>query len=169
MARRRARGRERVIGTTRWQATAVSGGVLSAGSVAVGAVLGAGAPSETILRTRGTGLLTAASSLAPGTSALISMGLVLVPEGQGTTVIWDPFNDDNAPWMWWQEITLAYEEPVANVIDLPVASAARFEIDSKAMRKANEDEELQFVATNTTFAGAMAIRITANFRFLLGH
>ena len=169
MARRAARGRERVIDTTRWQATHVSVTGLAAGSVAIGAVLAAGAPSETILRTRGTGIVYLDALQAPASRVLVSMGLVLVPEGQGGTVIWDPFNDDNAPWLWWRELNVGYEEMVTDVIDIPALTIDRFEVDSKAMRKANEDEELQFVAVNTTIDGTAAVNLGIAFRFLLGH
>ncbi len=171
MAQKRRAGvtRQRVIHTTRWLATNVNAGALAAGSVAVGPVLAAGSPAETILRTRGEGSVFVDTTEEPGGRSLISMGLVLVPEGQSTTVIWDPFNDDNAPWMWFKEVMVAYEEMVTDVIDVPSTTGARFEIDVKAMRKANEDEELQFVAVNTTLATAMAVNINVALRFLLGH
>jgi len=104
-----------------------------------------------------------------GMRVLVSMGLVLVPEGQGTTVIWDPFSDPNAPWFWFHEEVLSYEEMVVDVIDSPVCTAARFTVDSKAMRKGGDDEEIQFVLTNSTLGTASAINASVAFRFLLGH
>jgi len=171
MARRtfRAPIRQKTIHTTRWAATSVSADSLAAGSVAVGPVLAAGAPAETILRTRGTGIVHVNTATAPGKGVLISMGLVIVPQGQGTTVIWDPFGDPNAPWMWFQEVFVGYEEMVTDVVDVPTLTGARFIVDSKAMRKANEDEELQFVVTNTTISTAVAVDIRVAYRFLLGH
>ena len=49
--------------------------------------------------------------------------MIIVPEGQGTTVIWDPFNDVNAPWIWFTEFAVAYEEMVNDVIDVPGMSS----------------------------------------------
>ncbi len=120
------------------------------------------------MRTRGEVLVFVDGAQAPGGSAQISMGMVLVPEGQSTTVIWDPFNDAEAPWFWYQEVFIAYEEMVIDVVDVPGASSARLIIDSKAMRRANVDEEIQFVVTNTTATAAIQVNVLANFRFLLG-
>ena len=170
MARNRAaRGRERVIHTTRWESVSANFSALSAGSSAIGAILGAGRPPETILRTRGSGLVYVDGAGGSSVRTLISMGLILVPEGQSTTIIWDPFNDGNAPWFWYREFILGYEERVADVVDVPVASGVRFDIDSKAMRKANDDEEVQLVVVNTTLEGALAVNISLAFRFFLGH
>ncbi len=164
----RARGRAKRIDTVRWQATNVNGLALGAGSQAL-TMLAAGAPSETIMRTRGNGVVFVDGATAPGKLVLVSMGLVLVPEGQGTTVIWDPLNDDNAPWFWWSEQIIGYEEKVTDVIADQGLSVARFEVDSKAMRKANVDEEVQFVVTNTTIDAAVSINISVAFRLLMGH
>ncbi len=154
----RGRGGPRRPGKTidnlRWsggQAIAVN--TLTAGSQAVNA-LAAGVPRETIMRTRGEVLVYIDSAQAPSGLALISMGLVLVPEGQSSTVIWDPFNDSEAPWFWFQEVFVGYEEMVIDVIDVPGITAHRIIVDSKAMRRANVDEEVQFVVTNTTVNGA---------------
>ena len=103
---------------------------------AAGTILSAGAPAETILRIRGEFMLHLPGTLEPGGQLLVSAGMVLVPEGQGTTVAWNPFDDPNAPWIWFSEYTLGYTEYVANVIDSPVFTAVRAVIDNKAMRKA---------------------------------
>ncbi len=169
MARGRIARPAKKINTTRWTASVPSTFALAAGSVAVN-VIPAGAPSETILRTRGTGVAFMDGAQAPsGQLALVSMGLVLVPQGQGTTVIWDPLNDDSAPWFWWQEVIIGYEEMVTDVIDIPGLTSARFEVDSKAMRKGNSDEEVQFVVTNTALNSSTSVNLAVAFRFLLGH
>ena len=133
-------------------------------------VANAGVPRETIMRTRGQVIVAIDGTSAPGTMALISMGLVLVPEGQGTTVVWEPFNDAEAPWFWHYETFLGYEEMVTDVIDVPGITSDRVIVDSKAMRKANVDEEIQFVITNTVvIGGGEIINAAATFRFLLGN
>jgi len=171
MARRRlpaGRTFQKTINTHRWDAVSVVAAPLTAGATAITA-LGAGRPPETLLRTRGTGVAYADGVAAPPKLVQVSMGLVLVPQGQGTTVIWDPFSDPNAPWLWFQEVMVGYEEYVTDVIDNPGISMARFDVDSKAMRKAGDDEEIQFVVTNTTISGAISVNVVVAFRFLLGH
>ena len=158
-----------MIHTTRWDASTVIFSAIAAGTQAVN-VLPAGRPPETVLRTRGHGLVYVDGVQTPdGMRVLVSMGLVIVPQGQGTTVIWDPFGDPNAPWFWFHEEVLAYEEMVVDVIDSPLCTAARIEVDSKAMRKANDDEEVQFVMTNTTLGTASSVNASIAFRFLIGH
>jgi len=167
--RSRSRRPGKTIDNLRWSggsAVAVQG--LSAGSSAVN-VLAAGVPRETIMRTRGEVLVFVDGTQAPAGLAIISMGLVLVPEGQGTTVIWDPFGDTEAPWFWYQETFIGYEEAVTDVIDVPGITSHRIIVDSKAMRRANVDEEVQFVVTNTTATSARTVNVAAGFRFLLGN
>ncbi len=168
MAPRRRSGFGKKIDTTRWTAVSTGQNALAAGSAGLN-ILAAGAPSETILRTRGSGIAYIDGASAPGKLVLLTMGLIVVPEGTGVGTIWDPFNDDNAPWFWWQEVTLGYEEMVTDVIDVPGLTSFRFDIDSKAMRKANEDEEVSLVIVNTTILTAAAVNVRLNFRFLLGH
>ena len=168
MARRRG-GTGKVIDNLRWEGgNALSIGALAAGSFGV-LILSAGVPRETIMRTRGEVLVSADGAQAPGGAVLVSMGMVLVPEGQGGTVIWDPFTDEEAPWFWYQETTIGYDEMVTDVIDVPGITSSRIVIDSKAMRRANVDEEVQFVVTNTTLGTAMSVNIRASLRFLLGN
>ena len=105
---------------------------------------------------------------SPPRHVLVSLGLVLVPQGQGATVIWDPFGDSEAPWFWFQETFIGYEEYVTDVIDSPGMTSSRIVVDSKSMRKANVDEEVQLVITNTTVNGSATVNVGAAFRFLLG-
>jgi len=164
------RGRPgKVIDNLRWDSgVSMSFSGISAGSSALTA-LSAGVPRETVMRTRGEVSVGFDGTLATARGVLVSMGMVLVPEGQGTTVIWDPFNDAEVPWFWYQEVALFYEESVVDVVQSTAnLSSARIIVDSKAMRRANVDQEAQFVMTNTTIFGAQAVNVAANFRFLLG-
>ncbi len=169
MARGRARRPGKTIDNLRWSGgnvnsfTAVSAGFFAA------VALGAGVLCETIMRTRGEVIVYKDATSAPPIGLVVSMGLVLVPQGQGSTVIWDPFNDAEAPWFWHQEVFIGYEEMVTDVVDVPQITSARVIVDSKAMRKANVDEEVQFVMTNTTAGGAASVNVIATFRFLLGN
>ncbi len=170
MARGRpaARGRK-VINNLRWLGGTAFTFARSAGSTGV-TILAAGVPRETIMRTRGEILVAIDAPQAnPSGPIQVSLGLVLVPEGQGSTVIWDPFGDSEAPWFWYQETMIAYEEMVTDVIAVQGAMFHRIILDSKAMRRAGVDEEVQFVATNTTLGTAMTVNISGAFRFLLGN
>ncbi len=170
MARARGFGRPaKKIDNLRWLGSTVATfGAFGAGSSAL-TVVAAGSPRDTIMRTRGEVLIGLDSAQSPGALVLISMGLVLVPEGQGTTVIWDPFGDSEAPWFWHQEVSIGYEEMVTDVVANQGIQFARIVVDSKAMRKANVDEEIQLVVTNTTLLTARSVNISASFRFLLGN
>ncbi len=156
------------INTLRWIGIQSASLAQSAGSIAVTAIA-AGTPAETVMRTRGELSCWFDGTPAPGEIVLVSCGLVVVPEGQGTTVIWDPFNDPNAPWFWFEEFTLGYEEMVIDVIDVPAMSGVRKIVDSKAMRKTGPDEEVQFVVTNTTLSGGQDINTSLTGRLLAGH
>ncbi len=123
---------------------------------------------DTILRTRGSliGYLDGLS--AGGTAVLISVGIWIVPEGTGTTVLASPFSDPNADWFYYSQFVLASEELVADVIDVPAATGYREVIDSKAMRIGMPDTEVQAVFENTTLLGATPVNVNVAGRFLLG-
>ncbi len=122
---------------------------------------------DTILRTRGELVVSVDGTSAPGALALISCGLIIVPEGTGTTVLQSPFTDANADWFWYQQITVGYEEMVTDVVDVPGITSARVPVDSKAMRIGVPDTEVQFVAENTTLATAEVVNISLALRFLV--
>ena len=168
MAHRGARPAKK-INNLRWAGSQIFAfGAFSTGTVGA-TVLSAGVPRETIMRTRGQVLTAIDGASTPGTLTLISMGLVLVPEGLGSTVLWDPFADAEALWFWHHEAFLGYEEMVTDVIAVQESLGACVQVDSKAMRKANVDEEVQFVMTNTTvIGGGESVNTGATFRFLLG-
>ena len=162
-----ARARTRKIDNVFWglaQGSSLALGVGSAGFLAVAA----GTQAATLLRIRGEVLVYLDGVQAPGTLVLITMGLLVVPEGQATTVLSDPFNDDNAPWLWYGIAYLGYEEAVPDVVDLPLISASRIVIDNKAMRRIRPDQEVQFVTTNTTLGTASSVNVAFAGRVLLG-
>ena len=159
----------KTIHSLRWAGgNAITALAQTAGSSAAVA-LASGAPRETVMRTRGEVLVMLDAPSDVNRGVLVSMGLVLMPQGQGTTVIWDPFGDSEAPWFWYPETFLGYDEYVTDVIDGAGGPVSTIVVDSKAMRKANVDEEIQFVVTNTTVNGAQGINVLASFRFLIGH
>ncbi len=89
----------------------------------------------------------------------------MVPEGTGSTVLWSPLTDADAPWFYYSTFFLGYEEYVVDVIDSPVLTAYREIIDSKAMRRVR-NQEVQLVVENTTIAGAVSVNIVAAGRML---
>ncbi len=164
MARRRS-GKK--IDNLRW--VGVFAGFLGQAAGASGlTALSATTMPDTIMRTRGT--LTAWIDVlqAPAVAARVSIGLVKVPEGTGTTVLWSPFADTNAPWFWFTLFVLGYEEYVTDVVDCPGITSYREIIDSKVMRRVRPDEEVQLVIENTTFAGAVGVNVQFAGRVLLG-
>ncbi len=98
----------------------------------------------------------------------VSYGIILVPEGSGTTVQFSPFADANAPWLLWGAGLLGYEEQVTDVIDTPGLTSFREKIDNKAMRIIRPDVEMQLVVENTTAGGTDAINFSYQLRWLQG-
>ncbi len=139
------------IETVHWtlgQAASIS---LTAGSEAF-TLLGAQHLPETQLRMRGEALAQLDGPIGPGLGVNLTMGVILVPEGTGTTVLWSPITDGDAPWIWWETFNLIYEELVIDVVGNPIGSAARRVVDSKAMRKVR-NMEFQIVVENATLTG----------------
>ncbi len=122
---------------------------------------------ETIMRIRGEYVAYADATQAPGGQIALGLGLILVPEGTGTTVLWSPITDGDAPWIWVDYAIIGYEEMVADVIDVPGITSVRRVIDSKAMRKVR-NREVQFVVENATTLTAMTANISGNVRLLAG-
>ena len=162
----RPRG-EKKIHFTRWDRGAVQFAAFSAGTSAVTFVT-TGTQPATIMRIRGHLLAFLDTTQAPGTLIQIGIGLIVMPEGQSTTVVSSPITDDNAPWMWYESFALGYEEMVTDVIDVPTAAAIRIPIDNKAMRILRPDRELQLVVENATLGNAGSVNIVFTGSVLFG-
>ena len=162
------RARVRKIDSTRWAGFNGMFSNISAGSFAINFGAAVLRQHETILRTRGNICGWIDGLGAPGRAALISMGLHLVPEGTGTTVLAEPFADDNEPWFYHEAFTVGTEELVTDVIETQGLSVFRQTVDSKAMRKMKSGQEIQAVITNTTLLSATAVNVSLNVRFLFG-
>jgi len=163
MPRRRS-GRK--IDFTHWEQSSATFNGQAAGTAAA-QVFGAAHLPETLLRTRGNLICWADGNLTPPLSASIGVGLILVPEGTGSTVLWSPITDGDAPWFWYEQFTIGYEEFVVDVIDSPGITSFRSVIDSKAMR-ITRNQEIQAVVENVTSIGAVAVNIAINLRSLAG-
>ena len=136
----------------------------SAGSVAA-TLFPAQHDRETIMRTRGNLICYADTTQAPGGLVQIDIGLIQVPEGTGTTVLWAPLTDGDAPWLFHESFFIGYEECVTDVIDVPGITSFRSVIDNKAMRRIR-NQELQIVLENTTAGTAMAVNAAISGRQL---
>jgi len=124
---------------------------------------------DTIMRTRGQLMASIDGASAPGKAVRVGIGFVIVPEGTGSTVLWAPLTDPNAPWFFYSTFVLGYEEMVTDVVDVPGLSSYRETIDSKAMRKGPPDTEVQVVFENATILSASSVNLFVQGRFLLGN
>ncbi len=150
---------------TRWEFS--SGYLASAGAgVTAFNFSSVGTNPSTLLRMRGEVSSFASSAASPNTSIHVAYGIILVPEGSGTTVQFAPLSDANAPWLLYGVGLLSYDEKVVDVIAVQQMMAFRHTIDNKAMRIIRPDIEMQLVVENTTVQGAMQLDFSYQLRWL---
>ncbi len=154
------------IDFTHWTSLTGRATAFSAGVIAVTMAAALHEP-ETLLRMRGNivAWLDAVGSTPRWVS--VGVGVILVPEGTGTTVLWSPLSDPDAPWIDFAVFSLGLEHYTADVIDSPGITSFRQTVDSKAMRIVR-NQEFQFVAENSTISGASAINVEFQARALSG-
>ena len=163
MARRRS-GKK--IDFVHWSGVQELFAALAAGTSAR-TVFAAAHESETILRFRGNIAAYIDGLQATSRWAQVAVGMLLVPEGTGTTVLASPATNPDSSWLWYDIFTLGYEEIVADVVDVPGMSSYRASIDSKAMRIVR-NQEVQLVAENVTIGSAVPVNISVTGRTLSG-
>jgi len=166
MAHARRGGKK--ITETRWAGFNAGFAAQAAGSAAENISVGSPVSRETLLRTRGTVIGYLDGVQNPGALVLVSLGLRLVPAGTGTTVLTDPFGESAAPWFYYEEFHLGYEEMVTDVVDVPGMTSFRAVIDSKAMRIIRPETEIQLVMTNTSITSTASVNVRISGRFLFG-
>ena len=164
MANGRRRGKK--IDFVHWTGFAVHSSGLSAGTAAATAI-GAQHLPETLLRIRGEYTTSIDGAGAPGRFCTMATGLILVPEGTGTTVLWSPLTDADAPWIWYDFSVIGHEEMVADVIAVQNLLGFRRVIDNKAMRIVR-NQEMQVVFENTTVQSACVTNTSVVGRMLAG-
>ena len=71
---------------------------------------------ETHLRMRGEWAACLDGGAASAVGLAVSIGIIQVPEGTGSTVLWSPITDGDAPWIWWDTLHLLYTEQVPDVV-----------------------------------------------------
>ncbi len=122
---------------------------------------------ETLLRLRGNLLCYVDTTQAPTGLMQVALGLILVPEGTGTTVLWSPATDGDAPWIWYDIFHVGYEEAVTDVVDIPGITSYRSVIDSKAMRIVR-NQEVQLVIESVAVGSTISINAVVSGRALTG-
>ncbi len=158
MANRRS-GHVKKIDTVHWTLIQENRNALAAGAVGFTALAAQHLP-ETLLRIRGEWVAGFSGALGDGIGVVVTAGLIQVPEGTGTTVLWSPNTDGDAPWIWWDALHLVYSEMVTDAVWTSNLSDGRRIVDSKAMRKIR-NTELQWVVENATITGLTAGSIDA--------
>ena len=161
------RGRHaKKIDTVHWTYGSFSFLAQGAGSVAVN-VFSAQHLPETLMRTRGEYVAYIDSASVPPTLVGCAVGMIQVPEGTGSTVLWSPITDGDAPWIWYDVFHLGYEEMVTDVISVQALLGFRRVIDSRVMRK-QRNTELQVVLEQATIGGGESINVAGSMRVLSG-
>ena len=107
--RARRSGFEKKIQSVHWTHGVFVEPNLAAG-VAASLVLAAQHLSETLMRIRGEWIAAFNGALAGGEGVFVTCGLIQVPEGTGSTVLWSPLTDGDAPWIWRDVFHLLYNE-----------------------------------------------------------
>ena len=122
--------------------------------------------SVTLMRQRGEVLIWMDGTPVPGAAIRFGVGLILNQDGVTATNL--PLDDGQAPWIWYAVGSLAYDEPVVDVIDIPLITAVRLVIDGKAMRKIRSGVEVTWVIQQETIGSGNAINASILCRFLVG-
>ncbi len=160
MARRRT-GFQKKIEVVHWTLIQEGFSGLASGASLARNALAAQHLPETLMRIRGEWACVFDGALASGIGNAVTVGLIQVPEGTGTTVLWSPVIDGDAPWIWWDCLHLIYVEHVTDVNYTSMLSSGRRVIDSKAMRKIR-NTELQWVVESPPITGFSGSTIGAS-------
>ena len=159
--------REKKIRYTRWEGIQQTFAGRAAGSAGANVISAASDP-QTIMRTRGELVISLDGTQAPGSLVSIGIGMILVPEGSGSTPAWIPISDPNAPWFWYEQVVLGYEEMVTDVVSSQGFQLFRKTVDSKAMRIQRSDVEVQMAIENVTLGVAAEVTAAFTGRMLIG-
>jgi len=124
---------------------------------------------ETLLRSRGNWSTAISAAQAAGRGISVAIGMIQVPEGTGSTVLWSPITDGDAPWIWWDVMELLYTEQVVDVIASQNTLSGMRVLDTKAMRKLR-NTELQVVVEQATITGlgGANVDVAGSMRVLTG-
>ena len=157
---------------TFWQGASLAGTVPTGTSIA-GAIITESqlenVPNPTIVRIRGSIMITTILAGVAGARANIFCGIKLVTASafsSGTHQ--QPFTDAGSDWIWW---TTAAMHLVGGTVATPSVDGGtlfkRIEIDSKAMRKVPINSLLAIVVENLALVSTMTIEFGGGTRVLL--
>ena len=150
------------VGRTRyeWQGAAGAEAALAAAGVIV-FLIGLADKAETVMRVRGR-IAVLGEGIAAGEATLVTWGVrVFAPGSVAGNVTTSPFTNSEDDWLAYGMIPL-----VGGTVE---SVALSVEVDSKAMRRMREGEELALVFENTTLVGAGdAVRVAFGLRVLTG-
>ena len=140
MAHRRG-GFSKKIRETHWTLGSFTVAALNGSTSGAVNVFAAQHLPETIMRIRGRYSIALDGTMASSEGAGGACGLILVPEGTGTTVLWSPVTDGDAPWIWWDSFALLYEEAVTDAVESTTQVSSQMGvIDLKVMRIVRNQE-----------------------------
>jgi len=154
------------IDFTFWAGATDTKQTVSAG-ISAATLFAAEATPKTLMRMRGSLICYIDSTSAPPLMIEVGVGICVVPEGTGSTVLWSPLIDRDVPWVWSADFIIGYEEMVTDVIDIPGLTSYREVIDNKAMRILR-NQDLQIVWENVTVGGAASFNGAVAIRALFG-
>ncbi len=127
---------------------------------------GAVGTAVTLMRCRGR-VKAVVETPAANSATIVSMGLIVTTEEQllvGATAIPDPALDLDAEWVWH-----GYLLVMGDSADLDTTPATdTLEIDSKAMRRMKQSQNLSFVAGSDSPLGSRGVILAGGFRVLVG-
>ncbi len=160
MARARRSGRRPDY---RWALGGFVSAALAAGSTSQFAFVSSGNMSQTLMRIRGSWSVMLDQGAQDLDKVRVGIGVIKV-SGGGTTAS-TPLTDGDAPWIWFDVVTLAIEGGA--VIDAWHELATyRAVIDSKSMRVIRPDEDLVVVMETGDIVGAPNVDVHFDARVL---
>ena len=100
---------------------------------------------------------------------VVRVGLGLLVQQADVVSTSLPLTDGQAPFFWYEVVTLATEFAIATAGEGPTAGAQLFRgvIDGKAMRVLRPDQEVQSIVQTADVVGAPVINGAVDVRFLI--
>ncbi len=127
-------------------------------------------PNPTLVRLRGSLLVTLISSAAVPSSTFVALG---VKPTSGAAIsgsaVEVPFTDIGSDWIWWKIVPLVLLTggSVASPNGDGLTSNVRIDVDSKAMRKVKLNEALVLVMQNVVSESTTTVGVDGGIRVLL--
>ena len=150
--------------TLKWDDFAFSALALSAGDTSA-VVISPVTESQTIVRTRGE--LLCWMDGAPTPPRLIRVGIGLLVQQAGATATVSPLTDGDAPFFWYDVVTLMSDNTAAGGAPQQPMASSRAVVDGKAMRVLRPDQDIFVVIETADVVGASASDIGFDGRFLI--